>query len=156
MTTGHSLEARLRRLEDLESIRALTNAYHAGINANDLEGICAGFAEDAVLVLANGVPVKGREAIRASYVGAMGKIKRVKQFIHAHTIEIDGEKARATSDLDARYVAVNDPNSYLVSARLLYEYVKRDGRWWTSRYEVKLDFRVPLQVGWAGENLIWV
>lgn len=156
MADGKSIEERLGRLEDLEAIRALTNAYHAGINAHDLEAVCAGFAEDAVLVLANGVPVKGREAIRASYVGAMAKIRRVKQFIHAHTIELSGATAKATADLDARYVAVGDPNSYLVSARLLYEYVKRDGRWWTSRYEVKLDFRVPLQVGWAGENLIWV
>ena len=126
MSSGNSLEAKIQRLEDLEAIRSLTNAYHAGINAHDLEAVCAGFAEDAVLVLANGVPVQGREAIRASYVAAMGKIKRVKQFIHAHSIELSGATAKATSELDARYVAVNDPNSYLVSARLLYEYVKRD------------------------------
>lgn len=156
MTTGKSIEERLQRLEDLEAIRSLTNAYHAGVNAHDLEAICAGFAEDAELVLANGVPVRGRAAIRESYIGAMGKIKMVKQYVHAHTIEIDGAMAKGHADLDARYVAVNDPNSYLVSAKLLYEYVKRDGRWWTSRYEVKLDFRVPLQVGWAGKTLIWV
>ena len=154
--TGTSLEERLQRLEDLEVLRALTNAYHAGINAHDLEAICAGFADDGVVVLANGVPVQGRAAIRASYANAMGKIKMVKQYVHAHTIDITGATARGHSDLDARYVAVGDPNSYLVSAKLLYEYVKRDGRWWTSRYEVKLDFRVPLQVGWAAEKLIWV
>lgn len=154
--TGKSLEERLQRLEDLEAIRTLTNAYHAGINAHDLEAICAGFADDGVVVLANGVPVQGRAAIRASYAAAMGKIKMVKQYVHAHTVDISGATAKGRSDLDARYVAVGDPSSYLVAAKLLYEYVKRDGRWWTSRYEVKLDFRVPLQVGWAGEKLIWV
>lgn len=150
------LEARLARLEDLERIRTLTNQYHAGINSKNVDAICSVFAADGVVVLGNGKAATGIDAIRASYEGAMSKIKWVKQFVHAHTIEIEGQSARGHADLDARYVAVGDPNSYLVSARLLYEYVKRDGRWWTSRYEVKLDFRVPLQVGWAGENLIWV
>lgn len=156
MAAGKSLEERLERIEDLEAIRSLTMAYHAGINAKDLDAICAGFAEDGVVVLANGVPVTGRAAIRASYEAAMGKIRMVKQYVHAHAVEVSGDTAKGSADLDARYVAQNDPNSYLVSAKLLYEYVKRNGRWWTSRYEVKLDFRVPLQAGWAGEKLIWV
>ena len=35
MSSGNSLEARIQRLEDLEAIRALTNAYHAGINRSE-------------------------------------------------------------------------------------------------------------------------
>lgn len=154
-TLGMTLEQRIVRLEDIEAIRTLTHGYHDGINEHDLERICAGFSEDAVVVLSSGVPIVGMAAVRAAYERATQKIKMVKQFISALTIEVSGKTAKASAWLDARYVDKGDPESYLVAGKLLYEYVKRDGRWYTSRYEVRLQFRAPISEGFAGERLIY-
>ncbi len=44
-------------------------AYYRAINAKDLDGVCALFADDAVFNLPDGRVVAGMAAIRAMYVG---------------------------------------------------------------------------------------
>ena len=151
---GPTLEQRIARLEDIEAIRTLTNSYHAGISEHDLERICSVFADDATVVLSYGECV-GLPAIRSEFQATLQRLKMVKQYIHGHTVEVAGAAAKGVSFLDARYVIKGDPPSYIVAAKLLYEYVKREQRWFTSRYEVQLSFRVPLTVGWAGDKLLY-
>ncbi|MBM3346546.1 MAG: nuclear transport factor 2 family protein [Betaproteobacteria bacterium] len=150
-----TIEQRIARLEDIEAIRTLTNSYHTGINEHDLARICSPFAEDAVVVLSNGIRMEGLAAIRAGYEETMKGLKMVKQYIHSHTVEVVAESGTGASYLDARYVVKGDPTSYIVAAKLLYEYAKRKGRWQVTRYEVRMSFRVPLTVGWAGDKLMF-
>jgi ketosteroid isomerase-like protein len=149
-----TLEQRIARLEDIEAIRTLTNVYHAGINEHDLDRICSVFSSDATVVLSHGKSV-GLPAIRAEFEKTMKRLKMVKQYIHSHTVEVTGDAAKGVSFLDARYVIKDDPTSYIVAAKLLYEYARQGQRWLTSRYEVQLSFRVPLTVGWAGDKLLY-
>jgi len=54
------------------STKDLALAYYRCINARDLEGVLALFADDACFNLPDGRTVAGKEAIRAMYVGVFG------------------------------------------------------------------------------------
>lgn len=54
---------------DKGQIRATDSAFAASINAGDVEGVAAVYAEDAVLLAPNLPPQKGRQAVRAFWKG---------------------------------------------------------------------------------------
>jgi hypothetical protein len=73
----------------------------------------------------------------------------VKQFIHNHAVEIEGERAAGTSYLEARNIFKGE--SMLVAARYDDDYAREEGRWLFARMALVPIFIVPLREGWAGE-----
>ena len=97
MTDVPSLEARIRRLEDIEALRKLRNRYHAAINDGRYDEIAELFTDDALVVLGYLARYEGRAAIDRGFRG-MGERERffIKQFIHSHDVAVDGDRGTGT------------------------------------------------------------
>ena len=141
-----TIEERLRRLEDIEEIRRLRNMYHYFMNERLPERFAEIYTEDAVLKFDEHMTVKGLDAI----VKAMGNLPErtlVKQFIHSHQIDVNGDEASAFAYLDARYG--QDGQSLIVAARYDENYRRTPEGWRICETDIDVIFSVPVQVGWA-------
>jgi ketosteroid isomerase-like protein len=146
-----ALESRIRRLEDIEALRSLRNRYHACINDGRYGEIAELFTGDALVVLGYLARYEGRDAIGAGFRG-MGERERffIKQFIHSHEVQVDGDRATGVSYLEARYGRYGV--SWLVSGRYDDVYVRQDGRWLFKSMIAELYYTVPAGVGWMSDE----
>jgi ketosteroid isomerase-like protein len=146
------LEARLRLLEDREEIRDLRDAYHACVNDGRYDEIADLFTDDAVVELGYLAHYAGRAEIDAGF-RSMAERERffIKQFIHSHSVQVDGDSASGRSYLEARYGRYGV--SYLVSGRYDDRYRRVDGVWRFSEMRIDFYYTVPAGVGWTGDEL---
>lgn len=151
MTDLAELEARVRRLEDIEALRSLRNAYHACINDERYDEIADLFVDDGRVVLGYLATYEGRAAIDRGFRG-MGERERffIKQFIHSHEVRVEGDGGTGVSYLEARYGRYGV--SWLVSGRYDDTYVRRGGRWLFKSMTAELYYTVPMGVGWMGDE----
>ena len=145
------LAARLQRLEDIEALRMLRNRYHACVNDGRYGEIGALCAEDAIVHLGYLARYEGRDAIDKGF-RAMGERERffIKQYVHAHSVEVNGDQGTGTSYLEARYGRAGV--SYLVSGRYDDVYVRQNSVWLFQSMTVEIYYTVPAGVGWMGDE----
>jgi len=92
--TSPDLEVRLRRLEDLDAIRDVFVEYGRTLDAGDLDGFAALFADDGELQLGPLGSAKGRPAIVALMTRAIeGLVGSSFHIISSPTIRLDGDVA---------------------------------------------------------------
>jgi ketosteroid isomerase-like protein len=147
-----TLETELGILKDRAAIQDLRFRYHIAVNEKDLEAIPRLFTEDAEVEFEGIGSARGQLEIDALYREVVGASPFIKQFIHNHVIDLDGDSGTGLSYLDARTVA--NGKSMLVAARFDDEYRRQAGGWMFRALRLKLFFAVPLQDGWAGEDQI--
>ena len=147
-----TLEQRIQRLEDIEDIRRLRNRYHASLNENRYEQCRSLFTDDAVVELGYLARYEGIDAIDRGF-RAMGERDRffIKQFIHSHDVEVDGDSATGTSYLEARYGRFGV--SYVVAGRYDDVYARVVGVWKFKAMIAELFYTVPNAVGWTGDEM---
>jgi ketosteroid isomerase-like protein len=150
-----TLESRVRRLEDIESIRALKSRYHLYVNDAQFDRIGGLYAVDASVnfgyLMPDGKAVVGREKIEAAFSGMTKSAgqSQLKQFLHNHVVELTGpDTANGTGMLYACYGV--GTTSYVVAGKYTESYVRADGEWLFKTMDLGLYFSVPLAVGWAG------
>ena len=146
-----ALEARMKRLEDIEAIRTLRMRYHYLLNERQFGQMHELYTPDGVLDYGYIGRAEGTEAIRDLVLRIPQKLQFVKQFIHNHMVDIDGDRATGISYLDARYA--RDGESVIVAATFREKYSRLPQGWRIAETKLDLDFAVPLQLGWAGEQL---
>ena len=148
-----ALEAEVRWLRDRAEIQDLRLRYHAAVNERQPEAIAPLFARDGALDFGALGRASGRAEIAAFFAATLADPATfVKQFIHNHAVEIEGERASGTSYLEAR--TVFEGESMLVAARYDDAYAREDGRWVFARMAMAPIFIVPLREGWAGPEKI--
>ena len=147
-----ALEARIQMLEDREAVRGLRDAYHHCINDGRYAEIADLFVDDGLVHLGYLATYKGRAAIDAGFRG-MGERDRffIKQMIHSHTVQVDGDRGAGSSYLEARYGRFGV--SYLVSGRYDDVYVRTDAGWRFQSMTIEFYYTVPNGVGWTGDEL---
>ena len=149
-----TLEQRIQRLEDIEEIRQLRMKYHINTNDGHFDRMWEQFTEDAYVDFGYISRAQGREEIKALFLRIPKNLPLVKQFIHNHLVEVNGDEATGISYLDARYAQGGD--SVMVAARFDEIYVRTPEGWRIKRMGLELYFSVPITVGWAGEELNYV
>lgn len=143
MTDRVTLEARLRRLEDLEEIHALLTEYQRMLDGKDLTGYAALFASNGEFV-AGEMRAQGHEGIRALVAGMFGNLLRTDQGDDAHlvlnpSVHLDGD--RATTQVTWAYV-VRGPKGQPVLSKLGHYddvLVREHGRWRFLRRSASTD-----------------
>jgi ketosteroid isomerase-like protein len=148
-------EYRIRQLEDIEAIRRLRNRYHACLNEGWFDQVRDLCTDDAVIELGYLARYEGIEAIDAGF-RAMGARERffIKQFIHGHDVEVDGDRGTGRSYLEARYGRFGV--SWIVAGRYDDVYVRVDGTWKFKSMTAELFYTVPNSVGWTGDEMHWL
>ena len=148
-----ALESEVRALQDRAEIQELRFRYHIAVNEKRPEEIRELFACDGRIDFGDLGRASGPEQIDAFFARTLSDpASFVKQFIHNHAIELDGDHARGLSYLEARTVVAGE--SVLVAARYDDEYVREAGRWRFRKMTLVPIFIVPLREGWAGEKIM--
>jgi hypothetical protein len=159
-TRVKELEATVRELTDREAIRDLRCCYHEYVNEGKFTEIPNLFTDDGELDFAHLGKARGRAEI-LKFFGALNekpseanrdrpRITWVKQFIHNHTIRLDGDTGEGFSYLEAK--PIYNGEAFLVAARYDDKYVRRNGQWKFSRMALVPYFMVPFKEVWAQED----
>jgi hypothetical protein len=154
------LEAKVQNLTDREAIRDLRYRYHEYVNEGKFSAIPDLFTDDGELDFAHLGKAHGRPEI-LKFFGALNekpsgagadrpRITWVKQFIHNHTIRLNGDSGEGFSYLEAK--PIYNGEAFLVAARYDDKYVRRNGEWKFSSMSLVPYFMVPLKEGWAQED----
>jgi uncharacterized protein (TIGR02246 family) len=131
-------EARLRRLEDLEEIRALRTAYGRRLDTKDFAALAELFTEDGELVAPLGT-AKGRAAITETLVTRLEEIPAGYHYYANTAIALDGDTATAR----VMFAYVQQDSEAWPKAWLTGHYddeLRRDGgRWAFQRVTITID-----------------
>ncbi|MBT0772295.1 nuclear transport factor 2 family protein [Kineosporia sp. J2-2] len=147
------LARRLDVLESQEAIRTLRNTYHDYVNTNRWSMVREMFTDDVVVDYSYLGRAVGRQAAGEFFAGvpelrpADDDMPFIRQFIHAHTVQVDGDEATGTSHLFA--TPVYDGQSFVLTARFTDRYRREAGRWLFSAIRLDIWYSVPLAEGWA-------
>lgn len=151
-----ALRSRVDTLESRESIQMLRNRFHDYVNTDRWDEIGSLFTDDAELDYDTLGRASGRAAITEFFASVpqtlpSGAGPFIRQFIHAHSVEVDGATATGTSHLFA--TPVFSGVSHVVSARFTDTYARVDGgEWLFSAVRMQIWYAVPIAEGWAGED----
>ena len=145
------LERYVRRLEDIEAIRTLRFRYHDYLNRSLFDRMSSLYTDDAVVQIDYVARAEGIEAVHAFFVNIPKTLDFIKQFIHNHLVEIDGDMATGIAYMDARYAAAGE--SVIVAGRFDEKYLRTKDGWKIIETFVALYFSVPLRLGWASADL---
>jgi len=147
-----TLEAAVRRLSDIEEIRALRLRYHEYVNTNRPADIPDLFTEDAELDFGYLGRTRGRQKITKFFAALPVLLDFVKQFIHNHAIEVDGDRATGVSYLEAK--SVSRGQAYRVAGRYDDVCVRTPVGWRFSSMKFVPSFTVPFDQSWAQGDLL--
>ena len=99
-----ALERHVAILNDTEEIRRLRNGYHQAINEGHYADIPLMFTEDAGLDFSYIGHTQGREKITKFFAKTPDVLPFIKQFIHNHVVDLDGDQGTGYSYMEARTV----------------------------------------------------
>lgn len=146
-----ALQARVQELENKEEIRNLRYRYHQCVNDSQFDRVADLFTEDAVVEIGYLFRSVGREKIATSFKAMQNDLNFLKQFIHNHIVDVNGDEATGVSYFEAKYAAL-DETSLVVAGKYSEEYISTVDGWLISRMVVDLYFTTPLEKGWAIDN----
>jgi ketosteroid isomerase-like protein len=139
-----TLEDRVRRMEDVEAIRALDARYCRLIDTRDWPGLVALFAPDGTF---DGLQeASGHEDLLAFFSGLAGGGIRWWHHVSNHEIEIEADTATVRSMLWQPCVVEGVP--HVAAGRYTDRLVRTADGWRYAVKQVRFDYWGPLQDGW--------
>lgn len=145
-----ALEQKVQTLNDQEAVRTLRHRYHQCINEGQYAAIPDLFIDNGTLDFGYLGKANGRAELVKFFAGVGNLLSFVKQFIHNHMVQVQGDTGTGLSYLEAKSVSKGE--SYLVAARYDDEYVRQNGQWKFKSMNLTPYFTVPLREGWAQED----
>jgi ketosteroid isomerase-like protein len=145
------LEARLRKMEDIEEIRTLRMRYHQRMNDGGFRAAAELYTDDAYVDFQALADARGRAAIADLFDRLEKNVTFLKQFISSHIVTLHGDEASGVSYLDARYA--QEGKSIMAALKYEDKYRRTPEGWKFTEMLVIPYFSVPLDVGWAGEKM---
>ena len=147
-----ALEAKVRELDDIEQLRRLRNEYHQAINEGYYDRIPLMWTEDGSLDFSYIGQTQGREKITKFFAATPKVLPFIKQFIHNHVVDIEGDRGKGYSYMEAR--TINNGKAFVVAGRYDDEYVRVDGAWKFRHMKFDAYFTVPFDEGWAQDEVL--
>ena len=149
-TRLQELETQVQELRDKEDLRRLRFRYHECINEGKYAEIPALFTEDGDLDFGYLGKANGKAELTKFFNGVAELLSFVRQFIHNHVVDLQGDAGTGFSYLEAKSVSKGEP--YLVAARYDDAYAKENGQWKFKKMHLTPYFTVPLKEGWAQKD----
>jgi ketosteroid isomerase-like protein len=117
--------------DDVEAIRGLIHEYAERIDAGDLDGVAALFADATWGSPGRGAPLRGTEQVRHGYDGVIlyDGIPCTKHVISNVTIEITGDSATARSYFTVLQSRPDFPLQAIIAGRYHDRFERVDGVW---------------------------
>ena len=151
------LEARIRRLEDIEALKQLKARYAAYCDdAYDADRLAPLFTEDAVWDGGTMGRYEGREAIHAFFSSADQLVPFAIHHVTNPILEIDGDRATGRWYL-WQPCTLAQGNQGLWMAGRYDDVYRREGELWRFQHvTVELRMLSPYEAGWARTPMIEV
>lgn len=142
------IEQRVQELADREEIKELTAKYCWHVARGEGEEIARLFTDDGLLDVKdqNFKPVRG-EDLRKFYRNSVREPELAVPFIHNHIIELNGDEARGTCMIDARFIRGGE--SVIAAGYYEDKYRRVNGKWLFAERRLTFHHSVPLKKGWA-------
>jgi len=150
-----ALEARFRKLADIDEIRRLKARYAAACDSNyDADAIADLFTEDAVWDGGKFGKAEGRENIRRFFRRAREVFSFAIHNVMNPRIDVDGD--RATGQWYLVQPATREPGTQAVWLAAVYhdEYVRVSGKWLFKYLLLSSNFLTPYEHGWAEKRFV--
>ena len=156
--TQHGLEARIRRLEDIEEIKNLQARYCYFIDTLQMDKVPDLFAEK---FMAEYVPLGTytTKAILLKFLKATDEgTSMMSHQAMTPLIEGDGDKARGTWYLFGPFNnrAPEGEVANWIQGRYDNDYVREDGKWKFSHLRFKFNIQSPYEDGWVKTRMMRV
>lgn len=127
---GETLEARLARLEDVEAIRALNQAYARHLNAGAHQELAALFAERSDVHIDGAVRTIAADGLRENELIEVAPDRRTATARLPCTVEIESEIGPTCPLVEMAREQGGGVVTRTEAARFESVYVRRDGEWW--------------------------
>ena len=150
-----ALEARFRKLADIDEIRLLKARYAAACDSNyDADAIADLFTEDAIWDGGKFGKAEGRENIRRFFRRAREVFSFAIHNVMNPRIDVDGD--RATGQWYLVQPATREPGTQAVWLAAVYhdEYVRVSGKWLFKHLQLTSNFLTPYEDGWAKKRFV--
>jgi hypothetical protein len=149
--TFEELEARLRKLEDIEEIKKLQARYAYLVDTFQADKVPDLFADDFIMELEGKGTFTSKDEVLMIF---RGMAKWYSMTCHQTTtpyIEVDGDRAKATWYLFGPFTRETREGSMAVweGGRYDNEYVRERGQWKFSRWSFKFSMHTPYEDGWV-------
>ena len=152
------LEARVRRLEDIEAIKQLKARYCAACDDGyDADRLAALFTVDAVWDGGKTFGVAtGREAIRRHFSGASTRISIARHQVMNPIIEVDGDVAKGHWLLfqPCTNASRQGEQAMWLAATYADRYARVDGEWLISGTHIDVAFFTAYDQGWVDQRFL--
>lgn len=146
-----ALEARIRRLEDIEAIRQLKYRYCYHYDAGDFAAFMECFASDCHVELGLGRRATGRSDVEAMFRKSRTLLEFSSHMVANPLIEVDGDTGRGTWYL--LLPSTRGGAALWSQARYDEEYVRENGAWRIRSEIVTMYFATPYDKGWVKERV---
>ena len=145
------LEARITRLEDLESIKQLKARYCEICDAgHDPNRIITIFTEDAIWEGRGIGKAEGHDEIKALFQGFKESISFSQHMVQNPIIEVEGSSASGVWYFFGPFTFIKDNQAMWQSARYHEDYEKINGEWKIKHLKVKgPGMSATYEKGWA-------
>lgn len=150
------LEARVRRLEDIEEIKQLKATYCRFCDDGyDPDGISSLFTEDGVWDGGSTFGrAEGREGIHKHFRGAAARISIARHQVMNPIIEVDGDEATGHWLLFQPCTDAPTDQALWLAATYADRYRRVDGRWLIAHLHIDIAFFSPYEQGWARQRFV--
>jgi ketosteroid isomerase-like protein len=146
------LEARLRRLEDIEAIKQLKARYCAYCDDDyDADGLASLFTEDAVWDGGGTFGrADGRDGVRKHFAGASDRVTIARHQVMNPIVEIDGDSATGHWLLfqPCTNAGSDGEQAMWLAATYADRYRRVDGEWLIAETLIDVAFFTPFDQGW--------
>ena len=145
-----SLEARVRRLEDIEALKQLKVRYAAYCDDDyDADGLVPLFTENAIWDGGAMGRYEGHAALRAFFSSADQIVPFAVHHVTNPIIEVDDDQATGSWYLWQPMVMQGGDQAMWLAARYSDRYRRVDGRWMFEHVKIDVRFFSPYEKGWG-------
>ena len=162
--TQHELEARIRKLEDIEEIKHLMSSYTYFLDYGELDKVMDCFVDGAKMEVgmrggtgegkaALEGKYEGKDAIRGLYSLVQSSKDRfsVSHLILNPAVQVEGERAKGTFYL---LEPSGIGQAMWGHGRYDTEYIRVDGKWKISSFRFMWNFMTPYDEGWVKTPMV--
>jgi len=155
--SSHDLEARIKKIEDIEEIRKLQYTYAYLIDTRQFDKVPDLFADDFVAEWGFAGPFRKKEELREFFTGPIAATLAMSAHqMLAPIIEVQGDKATGTWYLLVCETDVTPQGEVAVWIQGKYEneYVRVGEQWRFSHLKFNMLFATPYEDSWVKTRMM--
>jgi len=152
----HELEARIRKVEDIEEIKNLEARYVYLVDTLQMDKVPDLFVDNLIVDFGHLGTFKTKAELLEFLNGARTGTSMMCHQEMTPYIEVDGDKATGTWYLLGLFTHVTPQGEVAawIQGRCDNEYVRVDGKWKYSRRIFKFNLHSPYEDGWVKTRLM--